>query len=462
MSNFDYIVLFSLFIGNLFVGLFFVGKIKTFDYFASGGRSFGAFAIFATLSASFMGGGYTLGNAEKVFNHGMIYAFALLGFSLKEILVGYFIAPKIEKYKSCISIGEIIGKSYGKNSRIFTGIFSVLICLGILAAQIGAMGYLIQTLFDIEIYYGAIISLIFILLYCILGGMKSVVYTDIFQFLLLFIAMPIIFFIGMDHVGGWNNIVNSVPKSLTNPFIIENFWIIFIPLFLTFMFGEAFVPPYVQRLLMSKDLSKTKNATIWSGIISIPFFLMIGALGLIALVIDPSINGNQSIPFLAKFLLSDGFKGLVFSGLIAIVVSSASSFLNSASISFVNDVVKPIYDKNEIKDSKLLIIARIGTAIIGIGSVLFSLLFSNVMDILVNAYNFWSPLILIPFVSVVLGKAGTKQQFWTSCIFSLICMITIEIFPIEQYNIPTVVIGVIASLIGYIITPLILSSNKIK
>jgi len=183
---------------------------------------------------------------------------------------------------------------------------------------------------------------------------------------------------------------------------------------------------------------------------------------LIALVIDPSINGNQSIPFLAKFLLSDGFKGLVFSGLIAIVVSSASSFLNSASISFVNDVVKPIYDKNEIKDSKLLIIARIGTAIIGIGSVLFSLLFSNVMDILVNAYNFWSPLILIPFVSVVLGKAGTKQQFWTSCIFSLICMITIEIFPIEQYNIPTVVIGVIASLIGYIITPLILSSNKIK
>jgi SSS family solute:Na+ symporter len=74
----------------------------------------------------------------------MVYAVALLGFSLTVILVALFIAPKMDKYRDCLSIGDIIAKSYGKTAQIITGVFSMIICAGILGAQVGAMGAIFE------------------------------------------------------------------------------------------------------------------------------------------------------------------------------------------------------------------------------------------------------------------------------------------------------------------------------
>ena len=64
--------------------------------FAAGGRKYSSLALFATLSASYIGGGYTFGISEKVFQFGIIQAICLLGFSLQQILIAIFIAPKMK------------------------------------------------------------------------------------------------------------------------------------------------------------------------------------------------------------------------------------------------------------------------------------------------------------------------------------------------------------------------------
>ena len=46
-----------------------------------------------------------MGNAEKVFLFGIINIFALFGFSLKEILVAFLIAPRMDRYSDAISVG---------------------------------------------------------------------------------------------------------------------------------------------------------------------------------------------------------------------------------------------------------------------------------------------------------------------------------------------------------------------
>ena len=51
--------------------------VKTLSQFSVAGRSYGTFIIFATLSASFIGGGFSMGNAEKVFLFGIVNIFAL-------------------------------------------------------------------------------------------------------------------------------------------------------------------------------------------------------------------------------------------------------------------------------------------------------------------------------------------------------------------------------------------------
>ncbi len=449
MSLADYSVIIFLLLFNVVIGLGFSRNINTFEHFAIGHRAFGTFAIFATLSASFIGGGYTLGNAERVFNGGMIFAMALLGFSLKEILMGQFIAPRMGRFHDCVSVGDIMEKAYGKPGKVFTGFFGMLVCSGILGAQVNAMGQIINTFFEIPPYMGVFIGFGVIVLYCTTGGMKAVVYTDIIQFLLLAIALPALFFIGLQRVGGWQTVVEQTPITFTAPLETPHFWFILTPLFLTFMLGETTVPPYAQRLLMAKNPETTRKATLISGFLSAPFFLLVGALGLIALVINPAINGNEAIPFLADALLPSGWKGLVVAGLVAIVMSSASGFLNAASICAVNDVIMPLR-KATMAPSSLLWIVRFITLVVGALSLLFALSFQNAMDILVYAYNFWSPLILVPLLAVILNVSTRQRQLWLSVLVSLLAMFICRQEPGWAGKLPTSVVGVTASLVSFL------------
>ena len=143
---------------NLLIGGFTSRYIKTLDHFSVGSRSFSTFAVFASLSATYIGGGYTLGNAAKVYEIGIVFAFALLGFSLKEILVAQFIAPRMDAFRDCLSIGDIMERRYGTVAKIVTGVFAILICTGILGAQVGAMAAIFERFFHLPASLGVIIG----------------------------------------------------------------------------------------------------------------------------------------------------------------------------------------------------------------------------------------------------------------------------------------------------------------
>ncbi|GAA4650420.1 sodium:solute symporter family protein [Kistimonas scapharcae] len=455
MSGLDIVIIIFFIILNIVIGIYSSRNLNNFSQFAVGQRSFGTFAIFATLSASFIGGGYTLGNAKKVFNMGMIYAFALLGFSLKELFIGFVLAPRMDRFSDCYSVGDIIGKQYGKIAKITTGVFAVLVCAGILGAQVNAMGQIIEAFFTIDPKIGVLLGFGIIILYCTVGGMRAVVYTDILQFLILVIALPALFFIGLKTVGGWSEVVERTPASFTNPLDLPNFWVLFIPLFLTFMFGESTVPPYIQRLIMAKQSKTTKRAVIASGFLSIPFFLIVGGLGLIALLINPSINPNQSIPYLINVLLSPGIKGIVVVGLISVIMSSASGFLNAAAISAIHDIITPL-SKNTFTMRYSLLWARLTTLVVGILALVFAFSFNNVIDVLVYAYNFWSPIVLVPLVAVICGFSVTARDFWFGVSFGLIAITGCQLQHAGSIwaNNP-VVIGVFANLLGFVCSGLL-------
>ena len=144
----DNVIVILYLLGILVVGILAGRKVKNLSQFSVAERSFSSFVVFATLSASFIGGGFSMGNAEKVFLFGIVNIFALWGFSLKEILVAKFIAPHMDNYKTAISVGDIMEKHYGKFSKIITGVFSVVVCAGILGAQIGSIGYIFNVFLD--------------------------------------------------------------------------------------------------------------------------------------------------------------------------------------------------------------------------------------------------------------------------------------------------------------------------
>ncbi|MCP3945115.1 MAG: sodium:solute symporter family protein [Desulfobacteraceae bacterium] len=446
----DLIIILVFLIGNLLIGYLCSKRTFNFGQFAVGDRSFGSIIIFCTLSATFIGGGYTLGNAAKVFTGGMVFACALIGFSLKEILVGTIIAPKMTRYHDCVSIGDIIEKNYGTKAKIITGIFSLLICGGILGAQVGALDIIITQTLNINPVLGIFISLAVLLIYSSLGGMKAVVFTDLLQFIILCIGIPLTFFIGLSYVGGWEKIVSTVPHNYIYFLDSPQAWIFFILLFVTFIFGEILVPPYVQRLLMSKSPKETAKGVIYSGIVSVPFFLMSGAIGLIAYTYNPKINPNEVFPFVVTHMIPIGIRGFVIAALLSIILSSASGFLNAASISFVNDIAKPLF-KNS-KKINLLLMARLSTLIVGIISIIFASMIQNVLEILIAAYSFWSPIILVPLIAAIFNLNTKNQDFFISATCGIIGTLTWQYIFNNPLGISPLLFGLLCSLISFVLS----------
>lgn len=384
-------------------------KVKDLEEYAVAGRDYNALIISATLSASFIGGGFTMGNAEKVFTVGIVNIVVLWGFSLKEVLVARYIAPNAGRFPKAISVGDVMEVDYGKIGKIVTGIFSVLLCAGILGAQIGGMGYIFNLFLGVPVPVGILIGMGIILLYDTIGGMRAVVATDVLQFVVLSIGLPLTLILGIISLGGIGEVTARLPAGHLS-FFGNITPVRFASLFLTFLLGETLVPPYVRRLFISKDVKAICRGTLWSGLYSIPFFAMTGAIGLVALALEPSLNPNQSIPFVVQSVLPIGLQGLIIAGILAVVMSSADSFLMSASVAFVNDIVTPLR-REKLSDRKGLLYARLATLVTGTLAIVFAVRIQSLLDILIYAYNFWSPIILVPLAATLLGVKASPRAF---------------------------------------------------
>lgn len=394
----------------LCLGLWSGRGLRNLKDFSVSHRSYTSWIVFATLSASFIGGGFSTGNAEKVFLWGIVNIAALWGFSLKEILVARFIAPRIDRFPDAISVGDIMESAYGKTGKVVSGVFAVVLCAGIVGAQVGAMGIIFNVFLGIAPIWGILIGCGIVITYSTVGGMRAVVMTDVIQFFVLAVGIPLALVMGIMEAGGWAAIAAAVPEGHFSIPGAEMSWLAFISLFLTFLLGETLVPPYVQRLLIGKNAEETARGTMLSGVFSIPFFAVTGCIGLVALTLDPQLDPNLSMPYVIKNVMPVGLRGIVIAGVISIVMSSADSFLNGASTACVNDIVKPLRQR-PLSGRAGLWLAKITNLLVGVLAVVFAISITSVLDILIYAYNFWAPIVLVPLAAVLLGCRTTKAGF---------------------------------------------------
>lgn len=445
------IIIFSYLLAVLLVGLWAGRNIKNMKEYAVAGRSFGTLIIFATLSASFIGGGFSMGNAEKVFLVGIANIVALWGFSLKEILVARFIAPRIHNYAEAISVGDIMEPAYGREARLFSGLFGVILCAGILGAQVGAIGYVFNLFLGIEREWGILLGCSILILYATIGGMRAVVWTDVVQFIVLAVGIPLVLYMGVRHVGGWEAVTMAVPAThLSLP--SEPLALIALgSLFLTFLLGESLVPPYVQRLLIGKGSREVARGTMMSGLFSIPFFAVTGLIGLVALAIDPTIDANLAMPFVIRESLPLLLQGVVVAAVISIIMSSADSFLNAAAIAFSNDIVKPLR-RTPLTVAGELRLARGITLLVGVMAVGFAISIKSVLDILIYSYNFWAPTVLVPLAAALLGLAVSRRRFLAGAAAGVIGVLAWNYLLGSPFGIDGLVVGTLANLIAFFAT----------
>ena len=395
----------------LFIGVRGGRRVKTAaDFTATGGR-YGTGVIFATLAASFIGGGFSSGNASEAFSRGIGSTLALMGFAFAMMAIGRFLVCGVAQFNGVSTVGGILETHYGRGARVLCGGFAFLSCAGVVAAQMEAMGLTFRTLLGVPSRAGVLIGCGIVLVYTAFGGMQSVIAADVVQFVLLALGMPLLLIGGLHRAGGVTAVVQALPPAYWNPLNGTTAWG-FVSLFLALAVGEALAPPYTQRLLLGRTPAVTARATVMSGVFAIPFFVITGVIGLTAFAIDPAGEAATAMPRMILTVLPLGVRGLVMAAMVSIILSAADSFLNGAAIGLVCDVVTPLFPNTSPRTQLHLL--RYSTLLIGGGAVVITFLLPGIFDILLAAYSFWCPVMLVPLAAAFRGVSITRRGFFAA------------------------------------------------
>ena len=398
------------------VGLRGARHVKNADDFTATGKRCGTFVLFATLSASFIGGGYSSGNAAAAYETGIGTALTLFGFSIGMILIGKFLVVGVSRFPNAKTVGGIMGTAYGDTVRRISGIFSFLCCAGVVGAQMESIGLVFHSLLGVSTHIGTLLGCSVVLLYTTFGGMSSVLIADMLQFVLLAVGMPLLLLIAVIAGGGISAVWNNIPPHLLDPLNAMPLPA-FISLFFSMMLGEALAPPYVQRLLIGKSPRATARGTILSGLFSMPFFLVTAGIGLSARALGIVGEAASIMPDLILRILPIGLRGILMAAMTSIILSAADGFLNGATVSLVCDTILPRYPR--MSNREQLRCFRSINLTTGIAAMVMAFLIPDVFSILLIAYSFWSPSILVPLSAALLGIRSDKTTCLTSILVGL-------------------------------------------
>lgn len=388
--------------------------VNRFSVFALDRNAFGSFAIYCTLLASGIGAGHLMGAAEKSYATGWFYTIACLGFSFQLLMQGW-LSPRIFSWRHCLSSGEILGEVYGGwDVRFIAGVLWLLFCTGIVSAQVVAMHRVTGMLIPEFQFEAALLLSITVILYSCLGGIRSVVSTDVLQAVLLLLALLAVVIWGVQETGGAWSFYHYNADSLQTLIKEDVSFVTIAIFFFVFFLGDALIPVSIQRITMARNARQASVAMYAAALVVALVVLLSGALGTIAFMLDGSQLPKGTFPILMNHM-PGWLDILLLAGLLAAVMSSCDSYLNSAAVAFSNDVLAPL--AKTAGDDWLLMWGRIATLAIGAGAILIAYQMDDILDILVNSFELWTPT-LLPAMLFTLYYRNTDRWFFYLPFFS--------------------------------------------
>jgi Na+/proline symporter/signal transduction histidine kinase len=448
----------------LIIGLYRSAKIKTLKEFAIGYKNITVTVLVCIIFSSSIGAASTIGITGKIYDYGSVFVFSELFIPLSWLTTSIIVAKNIEKFKGCISLGEIMHKIYGLPGRWITALVSIIRSLGAIAAQALAMGIIFNYFFGVDKNYGILIGYGIITIYSALGGIRAVIHTEIFKFVVFFLIIPISYIFIFSKTGGLENFITNLPEEHTNLNLSQKN-LTLIASFAFFYLLPNFSPNFIQRCLIAENSYQLKKALNMIALISLPFS---GAFCLIAYKMHAFFPNLDSNEVLLKFitLLPPILKGLMIAGIIAIIMSLAEAKINATSVILVNDVVNILYPN--LSNAIQLIALRFITIILSVGSLAIINSNKNILDLVWMVANFWDPIIVIPASAGFLGFRTNSRSFIVSVLTAILATL-IGRFITNEFAIMSWCLGIIGSAIGLfgthywqIKTGLIQDSNKDK
>ncbi|MBB5715630.1 sodium/sugar symporter [Sphingomonas aerophila] len=325
---------------------------NTSDYFLASKNlpwwAIGASLIAANISAEqivgMSGSGYAIGLA--IASYEWMAALTLL-------IVGKFFLPIFLK-NEIYTMPQFLERRYGKNIRTLMAVFWLALYVFVNLTSIIWLGSIAVTkVAGVDQTLALVILGVFALLYQLKGGLKAVALTDIVQVTLLVLGGLVVAYLTLGKIGGdagviggWNKLTTSLPdhfnmildKSDPHYMDLPGLSVLIGGMWIANLSYWGFNQYIIQRALAAKSLGEAQKGVLFAAFLKLLMPLIIVLPGIAAVLLAPDLpKPDEAYPTMMR-LLPTGLLGLVFAALVAAIIASTASKINSIATIFTLDL----------------------------------------------------------------------------------------------------------------------------
>lgn len=413
MQSLDWLILAVYFVVLIAIGIWASSKRKKGGALFLAERSLRWHHIGFSMWGTNVGPSMLIASASAGFTTGIVsgnyawYAFVFIA------LLAFVFAPRYLG-ANISTLPEFMGLRFGQSTRNILAWYTIVtIIISWLALTLFAGGILIRQVFDIPMWMSALVLLIISAFFTMLGGLKAVAYTNVYQMLLLIIVSLILVIVGLERVGGISALVAKVPAD---------YWVMFKPNtdeafpWLPIILGYPVMGIWfwctdqsmVQPVLAARNLREGQlgtNFTGWLKILDVALYIV---PGIICFALFPTLeNPDEAYLTMVENLFPVGMVGLVFAVLTACLVSTIGSALNALSTVFTMDIYVKRFRPNA-SQRHINYVGRIVTVIGAAIAIVLTVAIDSIKDL--NLFNVFQS--VLSFIAPPMAAVFVLGIFW--------------------------------------------------
>ena len=409
-------------------------RVKTHEDFALAGRNLPPWILVGTMLATWIGTGSILGNAGKAYEIGFAALILPVG-GVLGILLLTRIAGKIRNMDT-YTVPEIIFNRFGQGARNWTVVALVLAYLVIVSYQYNAGGAVLQTIFidasgqvRMSLETATAIAALFIVLYTVLAGLISVVYTDVGNGIIMTVVLVIAFPLLWVKAGGWSGMESAFILQ-GNP---EKF--VFFGRFSAMQLVNYILPPFLlvlgdanmyQRFSAARSSAGITRATIVLVLAVLLIEILIIATAVVSASLVPdAANGRHILVHVAATQLPALLGGLFFATIIGIIISTADSYLLVPATTLMRDIYLT-YINPAANEKRIVFYSRLLVIVLGFVAWLLSRGFASspgFFERALYAYTIYGAAITPSLLAALFWPAATAR----GALYSIVAGVTTTI-----------------------------------
>ncbi|WP_260924450.1 sodium:solute symporter family protein [Novosphingobium sp. 9] len=402
------------------VGLAFVSyavrrNARTAKGFTSGGTTYPAIFIGFMLMSEFIGTTASVGTAQQAYTAGVSAAWNVAVLGIGFLLYAWLLARKFNESGEN-TISAAMAKFYGNKVKLATSIIMICALQIVAISTYGSGGAVLAPLLSVDRSTAIIITGVVAVLYVSLGGMSSVIYTNVIHAILKYVGVLLALGFAIWMAGGTTHIVEVAPAKM---FSISGVGWDQVFAWLVAGVGAVFSTQYVvQAISTVPDGAKATRASFYAAVLLVPFGIAAALIGVAASVAFPGIKPLQAFPEVIDHM-GDLPAAIVVAGLAGSLFGTISALSIGTATLIYKDFYLPITGKTGDDRSSLMFV-RVLTIVVGLLPIPLAIMSTQVVAVTFLAKSLRAALAVLVLLMFYAPRYGSKQGAFVSIILSLL------------------------------------------